>query len=119
MYNHHANANQSWYEALNDTPGRVGPPIEHTSAEDAGRVARAAGVKTLVLSHLVPADDPAVTDPMWIDAARKHFTGTIVVGKDLLEIWREVGARRACRSWCLHAWFTSSRWSSGSAVSPS
>jgi aryl sulfotransferase len=28
MYNHHANANQFWYEALNDTPGRVGPPIE-------------------------------------------------------------------------------------------
>lgn len=28
MYNHHANANASWYAALNDTPGRVGPPIE-------------------------------------------------------------------------------------------
>jgi aryl sulfotransferase len=28
MYNHHANANQTWYQALNDTPGRVGPPIE-------------------------------------------------------------------------------------------
>ena len=28
MYNHHINANQFWYEALNDTPGRVGPPIE-------------------------------------------------------------------------------------------
>jgi aryl sulfotransferase len=28
MYNHHVNANSSWYEALNDTPGRVGPPIE-------------------------------------------------------------------------------------------
>jgi aryl sulfotransferase len=28
MYNHHLNANQSWYEVLNDTPGRVGPPIE-------------------------------------------------------------------------------------------
>lgn len=27
MYNHHANANQGWYQALNDTPGRVGPPI--------------------------------------------------------------------------------------------
>ncbi|TCD13507.1 sulfotransferase domain-containing protein [Oricola cellulosilytica] len=27
MYNHHANANGLWYEALNDTPGRVGPPI--------------------------------------------------------------------------------------------
>ena len=28
MYNHHANANQTWYDMLNDTPGRVGPPIE-------------------------------------------------------------------------------------------
>jgi len=28
MYNHHANANAAWYDALNNTPGRVGPPIE-------------------------------------------------------------------------------------------
>ena len=28
MYNHHVNANATWYAALNDTPGRVGPPIE-------------------------------------------------------------------------------------------
>jgi aryl sulfotransferase len=28
MYNHHANANDLWYQALNETPGRVGPPIE-------------------------------------------------------------------------------------------
>lgn len=28
MYNHHATANEHWYHALNDTPGRVGPPIE-------------------------------------------------------------------------------------------
>jgi aryl sulfotransferase len=27
MYNHHANANQLWYDLLNDTPGRVGPPL--------------------------------------------------------------------------------------------
>lgn len=27
MYNHHANANERWYAALNDSPGRVGPPI--------------------------------------------------------------------------------------------
>jgi ribonuclease BN (tRNA processing enzyme) len=58
----------------------------HTTAEDAGRLAQAARVKTLVLSHLVPADDPAITDQMWIDAARLHFSGRIVVGKDLLEI---------------------------------
>jgi aryl sulfotransferase len=28
LYNHHINANQKWYEALNESPGRVGPPIE-------------------------------------------------------------------------------------------
>lgn len=28
MHNHHLNANQGWYDALNNTPGRVGPPIE-------------------------------------------------------------------------------------------
>jgi ribonuclease BN (tRNA processing enzyme) len=58
----------------------------HTSVEDAGRVAQAAGVKTLVLSHFVPADDPTITDQMWLDAARSHFRGDIIVGKDLMEI---------------------------------
>jgi ribonuclease BN (tRNA processing enzyme) len=57
-----------------------------TPVEDAARVAQAAGVKTLVLSHLVPADDPEVTDQAWIDAARAHFRGSVIVGKDLLEI---------------------------------
>jgi ribonuclease BN (tRNA processing enzyme) len=57
-----------------------------TSAEDAGRVAQDAGVKTLVLSHFVPPDDPSVTDAMWLDAARRHFRGAVIVGKDLLEI---------------------------------
>lgn len=28
MYNHHAYANQLMYENVNDTPGRVGPPLE-------------------------------------------------------------------------------------------
>lgn len=32
LYNHHANANEHWYQALNDTPGRVGPPIDKPPA---------------------------------------------------------------------------------------
>ena len=28
LYNHHSKANKAWYEVLNNTPGRVGPPIE-------------------------------------------------------------------------------------------
>ncbi|HEY6843715.1 MAG TPA: MBL fold metallo-hydrolase [Thermoanaerobaculia bacterium] len=58
----------------------------HTSVEDAGRIAAAAGVKTLVLSHLVPPDDPAITPEMWLEAAKKHFDGQVIVGRDLLEL---------------------------------
>lgn len=28
LYNHHLHANQTWYDALNNTPGRIGPAIE-------------------------------------------------------------------------------------------
>jgi len=58
----------------------------HTAVEDAARVAAEAGVKTLVLSHLVPADDPQVTDEVWIRAARPLFGGEIVVARDLMEV---------------------------------
>lgn len=58
----------------------------HTSAVEVGRVARAAGVKALVLSHFIPAEDPAVTDAMWLDAVRTEFDGEVVLGSDLLEI---------------------------------
>ncbi|MDX2156657.1 MAG: sulfotransferase domain-containing protein [Hyphomicrobiaceae bacterium] len=27
LHNHHAHANDAWYDALNNTPGRIGPPI--------------------------------------------------------------------------------------------
>ena len=58
----------------------------HTSAVEAGRAAQAAGVRTLVLSHLIPAEDPLVTDEMWLDSARTHFRGTVILGRDLMEI---------------------------------
>jgi ribonuclease BN (tRNA processing enzyme) len=58
----------------------------HTLAEDVGRIAKAAGVKTLVLSHFVPGDDPSITPEMWERAARTNFDGRIVIGADLMEI---------------------------------
>ena len=58
----------------------------HTTVEDAGRVAAEAGVKTLVLSHFVPSENPPVSDEQWLAGARAQFSGTIVVGRDLLEI---------------------------------
>ncbi len=58
----------------------------HTTTEDVGRIAAAAEVKKLVLSHLVPGDDPSITDEMWSEGARKHYSGPIVVARDLMEL---------------------------------
>jgi ribonuclease BN (tRNA processing enzyme) len=58
----------------------------HTTTEDVGRIAAAAGVKVLVLSHFVPGDDPEITDEDWISGVRKNFFGKIIVAKDLMQL---------------------------------
>jgi ribonuclease BN (tRNA processing enzyme) len=59
----------------------------HTDAEEVGRLAAEAGVKTLVLSHFVPAEPAgAVPDEAWLAAARRYFTGRLIIGADLMEI---------------------------------
>ena len=55
----------------------------HTNAEDVGRIAQAANVKNLVLTHFVPPDDKSLTDQVWIEAVKTHFKGKILIGKDL------------------------------------
>jgi ribonuclease BN (tRNA processing enzyme) len=58
----------------------------HTSLSDVGKIAAEAGVKTLVLSHFVPAETPEVPDQVWFAGARAHFGGEVIVAKDLMEI---------------------------------
>ena len=58
----------------------------HTATEDVGRIAAAAGVKVLALSHFVPGDDPLVTDDNWTADVKKNFSGRIVVAKDLMQL---------------------------------
>ncbi len=58
----------------------------HTTKEDVGIVAKKAGVKTLVLNHIVPADDTSIKDDTWIAAVKANFSGKVIVGKDLMEI---------------------------------
>jgi ribonuclease BN (tRNA processing enzyme) len=59
----------------------------HTDAEDVGRLANEAGVKALVLTHFVPSEPTgAVPDEVWLAAARKHFKGELILGRDLMEI---------------------------------
>jgi ribonuclease BN (tRNA processing enzyme) len=58
----------------------------HTTTEQVGRLATEAGVATLVLSHFVPGGHPFLADEVWYDAVRPHFSGTLIIGRDLLEI---------------------------------
>jgi len=58
----------------------------HTPLQEAGRVAAEAGVKTLVLTHFVPAETPAVPDSVWLAGARESFRGKVIVARDLMEV---------------------------------
>ena len=57
----------------------------HSTTEQVGLVAARAGVRKLVLSHLVPAF-PSITDDMWLSGVRKNFKGEAFVGRDLQEV---------------------------------
>jgi ribonuclease BN (tRNA processing enzyme) len=58
----------------------------HTSTEDAGRMAAAAGVGTLVLNHLVPGALNELPDSAYLEGVRKHFDGRAIVGRDSMVI---------------------------------
>jgi ribonuclease BN (tRNA processing enzyme) len=55
----------------------------HTTAQDVGKIAAAASVKLLVLSHLVVGEID-VTDDQWI-AGRENYSGKVTVAKDLMD----------------------------------
>ena|ERR1700683_4285155 len=55
----------------------------HSSVPDAAQTAARNGVKTLVLTHLVPSPTPG-TEQEWIDQAAAHFNGDVIVASDLL-----------------------------------
>ncbi len=78
--------------------GRQIPPAlrahlenSHTDVTKVGGIAQAAGVKTLVLSHLVPGGTNTVSEATWRRKAQQGFSGELVVGHDLMEI----GVRRS------------------------
>ena len=57
----------------------------HSTVEQAAHTAAQAGVKTLVLNHMVPAPQPG-TEDQWIAQAAAHFKGEIHVAHDLLKL---------------------------------
>jgi ribonuclease BN (tRNA processing enzyme) len=57
---------------------------EHLTPQQIGVMATRAGVKTVVLSHLTPRAGSDDYTP-WADEVRKHFSGKVVIAKDLME----------------------------------
>lgn len=57
----------------------------HSTVEQAAQTAARAGVRTLVLTHFVPALQPGQEDD-WRALAAAHFSGEIVVGPDLTAV---------------------------------
>jgi ribonuclease Z len=57
----------------------------HSSVPDAAQTAARNGVRTLVLSHLVPAPAPG-TEQEWLDQVTAHFSGKVVLAEDLLTL---------------------------------
>jgi ribonuclease BN (tRNA processing enzyme) len=59
----------------------------HSPIADVGAVATEAGVKKLVLTHILPTGQPKWDQPeLWKQEVGKVFKGEIVVGEDLMEI---------------------------------
>ena len=58
----------------------------HTAASEVGRIATNAGVKALVLNHLVPGDDPEITEDHWRQDTRRNWNGPLHIGQDGMAI---------------------------------
>ena len=58
----------------------------HASTQDAGRMAAEAGVKKLVLNHVLPGALMAVPDEAYFEGIREHYQGEVIMGTDQLVI---------------------------------
>lgn len=58
----------------------------HTMAADAGRIATQAQAGHLVLNHLVPADDPQITEADWARELSATWDGPLTIGCDGLSL---------------------------------
>jgi len=54
----------------------------HSLAQQAGCIATQAGVRRLVLHHLIPADDPGIGEADWVEAVRESWAGALTIARD-------------------------------------
>jgi ribonuclease BN (tRNA processing enzyme) len=58
---------------------------EHVSPRDVAELATKAGIKTIVMTHFGPSVRPNDDYQRFADEAKKHFSGQVVLAKDLME----------------------------------
>jgi ribonuclease BN (tRNA processing enzyme) len=58
---------------------------EHITPDEIGKLATRANVKTVVLSHFLPATDPKDDYQRLGEQVSQHFSGKVLVAKDLME----------------------------------
>jgi ribonuclease BN (tRNA processing enzyme) len=58
---------------------------EHITPDEIGKLATRANVKTVVLSHFLPATDPKDDYARYGEQVSRHFSGKVLVAKDLME----------------------------------
>ena len=68
---------KGWYMHMNE---------EHMTPDDVGKMAAAAGVKTLVMSHLSSSGKDNDDYARFVTTASKVYSGRIVVAKDLMDV---------------------------------
>src|SRR5438067_10937888 len=67
---------EGWIRHMND---------EHVTPEQVGKMATAAGVKTVVMTHFSPTINPKDDYQRYVDGAKKFFSGSILLAKDLMQ----------------------------------
>jgi len=64
---------------------------EHLTPQEVGKLATRAGVKTVILTHIVAADSPALAEQLKA-GVHEYFKGNVIVGHDLLSF--DLGKRQ-------------------------
>lgn len=57
--------------------------LEHITPEEIGAMAAAAGVKKVILTHVVPGADGEADMTPYVMGVKKHYNGPVILGRDL------------------------------------
>lgn len=79
-----------------ETTAKLPPPMaaavrrhmseQHLTPEQVGQLAQKARVKMVVLTHFSPGLDGETDVSRYVEGVRKHFSGAVIAGRDLLEL---------------------------------